>query len=224
MQQAYGEVDMVVEMDDATREQVREMFTGILNTVTAHLFLEERNCLYCNDVKDMVEQLAELSEKIHIVEHRGALTSDEAKEMGVEYHPAIVLHGTDKYNIKFYGIPAGHEFGALVNSIIDVSTGTAPLPPDVIEDIKAIDKPINIKVFVTPQCPYCPNMTRLAHQAAILNPLITSEMIESLEFQELTAKYEVFGVPKTVINETTMIDGLSPVEMFVEKLFEAIDS
>ncbi len=215
---------MVVEMDDATREQVRELFTRIDNEVTAHLFLEEKNCLYCNDVKDMVEQLAELSDKITIVEHKGSLDVGEAKEWGVEHHPAIVLHGTDKYNVKFYGIPAGHEFGALVGSIIDVSTGTAPLPPDVIEDIVSIDKPVNIKVFVTPQCPYCPDMTRLAHQAAILNPLISSEMIESLEFQELTTKYAVFGVPKTIINETTTIDGLSPVEMFVEKLFEAIDS
>jgi predicted DsbA family dithiol-disulfide isomerase len=67
-------------------------------------------------------------------------------------------------------------------------------------------------------------MTRLAHQAAIINPLISSEMVESLEFQEETAKYGVFGVPKTIINETISIDGLSPVEMFVEKLFEAIDS
>jgi glutaredoxin-like protein len=215
---------MVVEMDDATKGQVIELFTGMVNDVTAHLFLEERDCLYCNDVKDMVDQLAELSDKLSVVEHKGSLDSGVAKEWGVEYHPAIMLHGKDKYNVKFYGIPAGHEFGALVGSIIDVSTGTAPLPPDVIEDIVSIDKPINIKVFVTPQCPYCPDMTRLAHQASILNPMISSEMIESLEFQELTAKYGVFGVPKTIINETTMIDGLAPVEMFVEKLFESVDN
>lgn len=215
---------MVVEMDDATKEQVIELFTGIVNDVTAHLFLEDKDCLYCNDVKDMVDQLAELSDSITVVEHKGSLDTGRAKEWGVEHHPAIVLHGEKEYNVKFYGIPAGHEFGALVGSIIDVSTGTAPLPPDVIEDIASIDKPINIKVFVTPQCPYCPDMTRLAHQAAIINPMISSEMVESLEFQELTEKYGVFGVPKTIINETTIIDGLSPVEMFVEKLFESIDN
>ena len=222
--QSQDVIEMVVEMDDATKEQVIELFTGIVNDVTAHLFLEEKDCLYCNYVKAMVEQLGELTDKLKVVEHKGSLDSGKAKEWGVEHHPAIVLHSEKEYNIKFYGIPAGHEFGALVGSIVDVSTGTAPLPPDVIEDIISIDKPINIKVFVTPQCPYCPDMTRLAHQAAILNPLISSEMVESLEFQELTAKYGVFGVPKTVINETTFIDGLSPVEMFVEKLFESIDS
>lgn len=215
---------MVVEMDDATKEQVKEMFSELVDDVTIHLFVQDHECLYCNDVRDMVDQLAELSDKVTVNEHKGSLDESDAKEMGVEHTPAIVLHGNKPYNIKFYGIPAGHEFGALVGTILDVSTGTAPLDNDVIEDIASIDKPINIKVFVTPQCPYCPNMTRLAHQAAIINPKISSEMIESLEFQEETAKYGVFGVPKTIINETTTIDGLSPIEMFVEKLFEAVDN
>jgi glutaredoxin-like protein len=215
---------MVVEMDDATREQVVEMFSELVDDVTLHLFIEESNCLYCNDVKDMVDQVAELSDKVTVSEHKGPLDEADAKEMGIERTPAIVLHGKKPFNIKFYGIPAGHEFGALIGSIIDVSSGTAPLPADVIEDIASIDKPIHIKVFVTPQCPYCPNMTRLANQAAIINPLISSEMIESLEFQEETAKYGVFGVPKTILNETTTIDGLSPIQMFVEKLFEVIDN
>ncbi|MHA2026449.1 MAG: protein disulfide oxidoreductase [Candidatus Thorarchaeota archaeon] len=215
---------MVVEMDDATKAQVKEMFSGLVDDVTVHLFVQDHDCLYCNDVRDMVDQLAELSDKVTVDEHKGPLTESDAQEMGVERTPAIILHGKKPYNIKFYGIPAGHEFGALVGSVIDVSSGTAPLDNDVIEDIASIDKPITIKVFVTPQCPYCPNMTRLAHQAAIINPLISSEMIESLEFQEETAKYGVFGVPKTIINETTTIDGLSPIEMFVEKLFEAVDN
>ncbi len=212
---------MVVEIDEATREQVQEMFSEMVDDVTIHLFIKDHDCLYCNDVKDMVEQVAELSNKVTVNEHKGSLDEKDAKEMGVEHTPAIVLHGKKPYNVKFYGIPAGHEFGALIGSIIDVSTGTAPLPTDVIEDIASIEKPINIKVFVTPQCPYCPNMTRLAHQAAIINPLISAEMIESLEFQEETAKYGVYGVPKTILNETVTIEGLSPIEMFVEKLFDA---
>ena len=212
---------MVVEMDDATREQVTEMFETLINDVTIHLFTADHNCLYCNDTRDMAEMVAEVSDKVKVVEHKGSLTSGVAKEMGIEHTPAMVLHGKEPYNVKFYGIPAGHEFAALIGGIVDVSAGIAPLPPDVIEDIKAIDKPVRIRVFVTPQCPYCAGMTRLAHQAAIINPLITGEMFESLEFQEEATRFEVFGVPKTIFNETISVDGLTPPEMFVEKLFEA---
>ena len=214
---------MVVEMDDATREQVKEMFEALVNDVTIHLFTESEKCLYCNDTRDMVQMVAELSEHIKVEEHQGPLDDALAKKMGVKHHPAIVLHGKDEYKVKFYGIPAGHEFAALIGGIIDVSNGTVPLPPDIIEDIRAIDKPIHIRVFVTPQCPYCPGMTRLAHQAAILNPLIESEMFEALEMQEEAAKFEVFGVPKTIFNDTLSVEGLTPPEMFVEKLFEAIE-
>ena len=214
---------MVVEMDDATRAQVMEMFETLTNDVTIHLFTADHDCLYCNDTRDMAEMVAEVSEKVKVEEHKGSLTSDVAKEFGIEHHPAMVLHGKEPYKVKFYGIPAGHEFAALIGGIMDVSAGVAPLPPDVIEDIKSIDKPIRIRVFVTPQCPYCPGMTRLAHQAAIINPLITSEMFESLEFQEEATRFEVFGVPKTIFNETVTVDGLTPPEMFVEKLFEAVD-
>lgn len=210
-------------MDDATRAQVTEMFETLKDDVTIHLFTADHDCLYCNDTRDMAEMVSEISEKITVVEHKGSLASGVAKEMGIEHTPAMVLHGKEPYNVKFYGIPAGHEFAALIGGIIDVSAGIAPLPPDVIEDIKSIDKPIRIRVFVTPQCPYCAGMTRLAHQAAIINPLITGEMFESLEFQELATRFEVFGVPKTIFNETVTVDGLTPPEMFVEKLFEAID-
>jgi glutaredoxin-like protein len=214
---------MVVEMDEATREQVREMFEALDNDVTIHLFTESERCLYCNDTRDLVELVAELSNAIKVVEHKGSLDTDIAKKLGVTHHPAIVLHGKDEYKVKFYGIPAGHEFSALIGGIVDVSHGTVPLPPDIVEDIRSIDKPIHIKVFVTPQCPYCPGMTRLAHQAAILNPLIDAEMFESLEMQQEAVKYEVFGVPKTIFNETVTVEGLTPPEMFVEKLFEAIE-
>ncbi|TFG26344.1 glutaredoxin [Candidatus Thorarchaeota archaeon] len=214
---------MVIELDDATKEQIIEMFENLVNDVTIHLFTGDHSCLYCNDTRDMVELVAELSDKVKVEEHKGSLTSEAAKKMGVEHHPAIVLHGLEPYNVKFYGIPAGHEFSALIGGIIDVSAGTAPLPPDIIEDIRAIDKPIRIRVFVTPQCPYCPGMTRLAHQAAILNPLINAEMYEALEFQTEAQKYEVFGVPKTIFNDTVTADGLTPPEMFIEKLFDAIE-
>jgi glutaredoxin-like protein len=212
---------MVVEMDDETKAQVKELFGELKENVTIHLFVKEENCLYCNDTTDLVNLVAENSDKVSVAKH--SIESEMAKQLGIEHAPGIALEASKRYNIKFYGIPAGHEFGALIGSIVDVSKGEAPLPPDIIEDIASIDKAINIKVFVTPQCPYCPAMTRLAHQAAIINPLITSEMVESLEFQELATKYEVFGVPKTIFNEDVSAEGLTPPEMFVEKLYDAIE-
>jgi glutaredoxin-like protein len=214
---------MVVEMDEATKEQVSVMFAGIENDVSIHLFIKDHECLYCSDTTTLVNLIADLSDKVKVVVHKDPLMTGKAAEWGVKYHPAIVLHGKGEYKVRFYGIPAGHEFGALVGGIVAVSNAAVPLPPDIIEDIKAIDKPLTIRVFTTPQCPYCPNMVRLAHYAAILNPLIEADMVEALEFQDLSEKYKVFGVPKTIINEDVSIEGAVPPEAFVEKLYEAVE-
>ncbi|MBD3408338.1 MAG: glutaredoxin [Candidatus Lokiarchaeota archaeon] len=214
---------MVIEIEDEMKAQIIEMFDVITNDVTIHVFLKEHDCLYCNDTQALADQVAELSERVRVKIHKGSEGAILMEELGVEMHPAIVLHGKEKYKIRFYGIPAGHEFSAFIAGVVLAGTGVAQLPPGIIEDIEAIDEPIHIRVFTTPQCPYCPNMVRLAHMAAVLNPLISADMIESLEFSKLAEKYEVFGVPKTIINDTVSIEGLAQPDLFVEKLFDAID-
>ena len=42
---------MVVELDDATRDQIIEMFENLQHDVTIHLFTEGQTCLYCNDTR-----------------------------------------------------------------------------------------------------------------------------------------------------------------------------
>ena len=46
-------------------------------------------------------------------------------------------------------------------------------------------------------------------------------MVESTEFPHLAQKYHVFGVPKTVINETVFIDGAVPEDTFLEHILKA---
>ncbi|GAV26455.1 dehydrogenase, selenocysteine-containing [Carboxydothermus islandicus] len=54
------------------------------------------------------------------------------------------------------------------------------------------------------------------------NANIRAEVIEVSEFPELGDKYNVFGVPKSVINETVEIEGAAPEIMFVQKVLEAV--
>ncbi len=213
---------MVVEMDQETQEQVRTLFKPLDSDVKIHLFVKDHECLYCGDTKTLAEKIAELSDKVKVVEHHDEPGDEKAVEFGVQRLPAIVLEGKERYNVRYYGIPAGHEFGALIAGIVAVSTADVPLEEGIIEDIKDIDEPVHIQVFTTPQCPYCPDMVKLAHYAAILNPKIQADMVESLEFQEVAKKYEVFGVPKTIINEKTSIEGLASPDLFVDKLYDAI--
>lgn len=50
---------------------------------------------------------------------------------------------------------------------------------------------------------------------AAANELITADAIEATEFMELSRKYRVTGVPKTIVNETIEIMGGLPEKTFV---------
>ena len=50
---------------------------------------------------------------------------------------------------------------------------------------------------------------------AFASPHITSHAIEAMEFIELSRKYRVTGVPKTIVNEEVEIMGALPEEMYV---------
>jgi predicted DsbA family dithiol-disulfide isomerase len=53
------------------------------------------------------------------------------------------------------------------------------------------------------------------------NDLIAAEIVEISEFPHLTQKYQVRGVPKTIINEDFALEGAAPESMFIDKIIEA---
>jgi glutaredoxin len=81
-----------------------------------------------------------------------------------------------------------------------------------------VSAPIDIKVFVTPTCPHCPRAVTLAHKLAVESTHIRASCVEATEFMELSRRYRVTGVPKTVINETVEILGAVPEDAFVRSV------
>jgi len=63
----------------------------------------------------------------------------------------------------------------------------------------------------------------LAHRLAMESDWIRADMVEATEFPHLANKYQVYGVPRTVINETIHVEGAVPEPMFVEELMKVMD-
>ena len=63
---------------------------------------------------------------------------------------------------------------------------------------------------------------RLGHSLAIASDQVTADMVEAIEFPQLANKYHVSGVPLTVINETTTLEGAAPEPLFVAKVLQAL--
>jgi len=52
------------------------------------------------------------------------------------------------------------------------------------------------------------------------NDLITADMVEVSEFPHLATKYQIQGVPKTVVNEDLHLEGARPEPRFLEEVLE----
>ena len=63
----------------------------------------------------------------------------------------------------------------------------------------------------------------LAHNLALASDWIEADMIEASEFPHLANKYQVYGVPRTVINEVIHLEGAYPEEMLLPELMQVID-
>ncbi len=209
-------------LSNEDREVIRnEWFKDLKNEIEI-LFFEKDECQTCDTIKEILGELSELEPKISYE----VLKSDDtkAKEYGVDKAPALVMKekgGEDK-GVKFYGLPAGHEFVSLLSSIKMIGEGKADLQDSTIEKLKGLgDKQIHIQVFITLSCPYCPNAVIMAHKMAYAMPNIKADMINAEEFFELSNKFGVSAVPRVVINDNHYFEGALPEDNYVEEILKA---
>lgn len=222
-------------LNQAIKEATKKKFESeLVNPVRLILFTQEpsrlilpdsvrgQECPFCQETRQLLEEVAALNAKIQLEIHDFLQEKDLAQKLGVDKIPAILVYGQKEYGLRFFGFPAGYEYGSLLKAIIQVSQGKTDLKESTREALSQVNQPVHIQVFVTPTCPYCPMAVELAHSMAIESPFITADMIEATEFPHLVHKYHIFGVPKTVINETISFEGAVPEHVFLQNVLKAI--
>lgn len=170
--------------------------------------------------KQFLSELSEINTKIKPFFH----TKTEGEKLGFSTDPFLVIGENLGYNIHYNGTPAGHEANTLMETIKYASQGKAGLSQETELQLKKLDKPLKLQVFVTTACPYCPQAAVLANRMAIENPgFITVETVEAQENQELSNRFNVSSVPLQVINEDieSSFTGLQPESLLVEEVLKA---
>ncbi|MCL4548949.1 MAG: thioredoxin family protein [Bacteroidetes bacterium] len=211
-------------LDDQIKAEMSKQLSVLTKNVKLVMFTQELECQYCRETKQILTELSEVSDKISLEVKNFINDKADAEKYGVDKIPATVIvdeNGKD-YGIKFYGIPSGYEFASLLEDIKLLGTGITGFDPQTENEIKNLDSDVHMQVFVTPTCPYCPQAVITAHKFAYLNDRVKSDMIEATEFPHLSNKYNVRGVPRTVINENTFIEGAAPEQMVFDKVKEAL--
>ncbi|NHJ47512.1 MAG: glutaredoxin [Asgard group archaeon] len=210
-------------LDESVKQLVKQRFSNMKEPVTIRVFSSKNHCLFCNEMISLVNSVAELSDKISIKICDCGENDPEAKKYGIERHPALVIEGDKDYGVRFFGVPAGKEFTTLIESIMLVSNRDLLLSPQAKEMLEQINKNVNLKVFVTLECPYCPAMVLRAHKLALASDYISAEMIEASQFAQLSQDFDIFGVPNTIIqNGLGSVEGLVPEEILLKEIIDAL--
>lgn len=209
-------------LNNEVKSQLKKIFESLDKEVKLKLFTQKFECHTCQDTHQLLQEVSELSNKLQLEVFNFLEAEEEAKKYDITELPTLIVAGERNYNIRFIGIPAGYEFSSLLESIKMISTGNTMLSVEGKKFLNSLEEDIHLKVFVTPTCPYCPRAVVLAHQMAYYSDRVKADMVEVTEFPYLSQKYNVEGVPLTVINETVSQVGAVPEQMLIEKIKEAI--
>lgn len=139
-------------ISEKNRTVIRERFSELLNPVVVQFYESSLNCASCSEIKMLLQELCELSDLLTLETYNIYADEAQAKLAGVEKVPVIALTDDSRvdYGIRFYGAPSGYEFATLLEDILMVSSGDSGLRPDTKAALAAMDKAIELSVFVTP--------------------------------------------------------------------------
>lgn len=203
--------------------QLAKAFDALPEQVKLLMFTQAKECEFCTTTREIVEELAGLGEKLSVEVLDFVADKQRAADLGVDKIPAVLIFsaGADT-GMRFYGVPAGYEFTALVEAVLDAGRGQSELPEAVAKGLAKVDRPVHLQVAVSPTCPYCPMAVRMAHKMAMANEHIRADMVEMSEFPYLAVKYGVKGVPHTIINEEHAVIGAVPEHELLEEILKAL--
>jgi len=218
-------------LNDEIKQQIHEAFQSLTGPVKIVMFTQGENaleCEYCAETRQLLEEVSALSDKVTLNVYDFVRDAQLAEQYHIDKIPAVAILSDGSmpkdYGIRLFGMPSGYEFSTLIEDILMISQQKSVLNAQTITELKKITQPVNIQVFVTPTCPYCPRAVLLAHQLALASEWITASMVEANEFPQLSSKYQVYGVPRTVIEDVIHVEGAVPEAALVNELMKVLDT
>ena len=184
------------------RTQLKDIFSKELKEqVGLKLFSQAIGCETCQIAEELLKELADVEqEKIKLEVYSPLVDREISQKYGIDRVPTTVIEGDKDYGIRYIGLPAGLEFTTLVQGIVQVSKREPRLSERTVEMLKGIDLPMEIMVFVTTSCGYCPSAAITAMNFAMANDNISALIVDASENMDLAERFQVVGVPKIVIN------------------------
>ncbi len=124
----------------------------------------------------------------------------------------------DSARVQFAGIPMGHEFTSLVLALLQTGGHPPKVDRAVIEQIKALPGSFKFETFISLSCHNCPDVVQALNLMAVLNPNVTSTMIDGAMFQGEVERRQIMAVPTVYLNDAEFGQGRMTIEEILAKV------
>ena len=162
------------------------------------------------EMRALINDILECSDKVSLRENGGATRIPSF---------AVGLPG-ETPRIHFAGLPMGHEFTSLVLALLQTGGHPPKVEQAVIDQIKALPGNFKFETYISLSCHNCPDVVQALNLMAVLNPNVTSTMIDGAMFQDEVNTRQIMAVPTTYLNDAEFGAG----RMLIEEILAKVDT
>lgn len=121
-------------------------------------------------------------------------------------------------NISYHAVPLGRELAPFLDALSDRAALAGKLPSQVRDALNQLKVPAMLKVYIAPQCPFCPQVVTLLLTLAASESLIYITVIDGALFSEGAENDHVRSVPTVILDDQFRWTGAIQLEELVHMM------
>jgi len=104
-------------------------------------------------------------------------------------------------NISYQAVPLGRELAPFLDALSERDTLAGKLASPIRDDLNHLRVPAMLKVYIAPQCPFCPQVVTLLLTLAASKSLIYVTVIDGALFSERAENDHIRSVPTVILDD-----------------------
>ena len=199
-------------LDAAMQAQLKTYLINLKTPVELVTFTDDS--LKSQELNRLVAQIATLSPLVTIV----------SGKINDERVPSMLVRGIAvDSEIRFAGLPMGHEFTSLVMALLHSGSHPMKIDAEVIEQVRNLDGQYHFETYISLSCQNCPEVVQALNMMAAINPQIKSVMIDGSLFQSEVFDRDIMAVPTVYLNGQSFSQGRISLSEILSKVDSGAD-
>jgi alkyl hydroperoxide reductase subunit F len=193
-------------LDATLKEQLKAYLEMVVDPI--EIVASYDDSAKSQELAELLRELSALSPKITVRDDG----SDARRPSFAINRPA------GNIDLRFAGIPLGHEFTSLVLALLQVSGRPPKVDAGLIEQVRSLEGELSFETYFSLSCQNCPDVVQALNTMAVLNPNIRHVAIDGALFQDEVEQRQVMAVPSVYLNGQPFGQGRMSLEEIVAKL------